>query len=276
MPLRGGLDRMKDTLKQILDSKRAEVAAACARVSQEQIRFQAERRFDQRDFLGSIRAKHQAKLPAVIAEIKKASPSKGLLRPNFDPARIAKAYTANAAAALSVLTDTPFFQGDLKDLHKARLASPLPVLRKDFIVDEYQIHEARAFGADAILLIVAALDDRQLAAFETVARTLRMAVLVEVHDELELQRALQLRTPLIGINNRNLRTFETSLDVTLSLLPQVPADRIVISESGIGTPEDVRRLQSAGVNTFLVGEAFMRAPDPGAELSRLFGLFAPE
>jgi indole-3-glycerol phosphate synthase len=265
---------MHDTLQQILATKRDEVAAARGRVELDALKVQAEQRFDQRDFLGAIRARHKAGLPAVIAEIKKASPSKGVLRSNFDPTRIARDYAANAAACVSVLTDKTYFQGDLKDLHKARVAAPLPALRKDFIVDPYQIYEARAFGADAILLIVAALEDAQLKEFESIARSLRMAVLAEVHDAAELERALRLRTPLIGINNRNLKTFETSLDVTLSLAPQVPADRIVVTESGIASVDDVARLRAAGIQTFLVGEAFMRAQSPGAELARLFGLFA--
>ncbi len=264
---------MNDTLKKILATKRDEVAAARARVSLDQIKFQAEQRFDQRDFLGSIRNRHKAGMPAVIAEIKKASPSKGLLRENFDPARIARDYAANGAAALSVLTDVTYFQGSSADLHKARVAAQLPVLRKDFIVDAYQVYESRVLGADAILLIAAALDDAQMKEFEAIARSLRMAVLVEVHDAAELARALKLKTPLVGINNRNLRTFQTRLETTLELLSQVPQDREVVSESGITTPDDVARLVDAGVQTFLVGEAFMRAPHPGAELSRLFGLF---
>ena len=267
---------MEDTLQRILATKLEEVAAARAIASLDAVRTQAEGKFDQRDFLGALKRRHAAQQPAVIAEIKKASPSKGVLRKNFDPARIAKDYAANAAAALSVLTDKQYFQGDLKDVHKARVASSLPVLRKDFIVDPYQIYEARNFGADAILLIVAALDDARLKEFEAIARSLRMAVLVEVHDAAELELALQLKTPLIGINNRNLRTFETSIDVTLNLAPQVPADRIIVSESGIATPEHVATLRAAGVQTFLVGETFMRAAAPGAELARLFGLFATE
>ena len=267
---------MNDTLQKILATKREEVAAARERVSLDFVKMQAEQRFDQRDFLGAIRIRHEAGMPAVIAEIKKASPSKGVLRANFDPASIAKDYAANAAAALSVLTDKTYFQGAGADLHKTRLATTLPVLRKDFIVDLYQVYESRVLGADAILLIAAVLDDAQMKEFETIARGLRMAVLVEVHDEAELDRALKLRTPLIGINNRNLKTFETSLDTTLTLAPQVPDDRVVVTESGIRSRDDVARLRAAGVQTFLVGEAFMRARYPGAELSRMFSLFGQE
>lgn len=267
---------MNDTLQRILATKREEVAAARERASLDFVKLQAEQRFDQRDFLGSIRNRLKAGLPAVIAEIKKASPSKGVLRASFDPARIAKDYAANAAAALSVLTDKTYFQGAGADLHKARFAASLPVLRKDFIVDAYQIYESRVLGADAILLIAAALDDAQMKEYEAIARSLRMAVLVEVHDAAELERALKLRTPLIGINNRNLSTFETTLDTTLTLAPEVPADRIVVSESGIASPDDVARLRAAGVRAFLVGEALMRARYPGAELSRLFGMFVQE
>lgn len=263
---------MNDILQKILATKREEVAAARARVSFDQIKFQAEQRFDQRDFLGAIRARHAADVPAVIAEIKKASPSKGVLRPHFDPVAIARDYAANGAATLSVLTDAAYFQGSATDLHKVRVAVNLPILRKDFIVDAYQVYESRLMGADAILLIAAALDDAQMKEFESIARALRMAVLVEVHDEAELERALKLKTPLIGINNRNLRTFETRIETTLDLLPKVPLDRDVVSESGIHTEADVDRLLDAGVHTFLVGEAFMRAPHPGTELVRLFGL----
>lgn len=264
---------MTNTLQKILETKRAEVETARRRMSLDQIKFQAEQRFDQRDFLGSIRARHRADMPAVIAEIKKASPSKGVLRENFDPTRIAKDYAANGAAALSVLTDSTYFQGAGPDLHKARIAAQLPALRKDFIIDPYQIYESRVLGADAILLIAAALDDAKLKEFESIARGLRMAVLVEVHDQAELERALKLKTPLIGINNRNLKTFVTSIDVSLTLAPLVPEDRVVVSESGIATSEDVAKLMDAGVHTFLVGETFMRASYPGAELSRLFGPF---
>lgn len=264
---------MSDILQKILATKREEVAAARERVTLDQIKFQAEQRFDQRDFLGSIRARLKTGGPAVIAEIKKASPSKGVLCQNFDPVRIARDYAVNGAAALSVLTDKTYFQGSGSDLHKARVSVQLPVLRKDFIVDPYQIYESRVLGADAILLIVAALTDAQLKEFETLARSLRMAVLVEVHNAQELDRALELKTPLIGINNRDLRSFKTRIETTLELLAQIPKDRVVVTESGIAKSEDVHRLTRAGVHTFLVGEAFMRSPYPGAELSRLFNVF---
>lgn len=265
---------MSDTLQRILATKREEVAAARASVNFDQIKFQAEQKFDQRDFLGSIANRQRAGKPAVIAEIKKASPSKGVLRENFDPVRIARDYAANGAAALSVLTDSTYFQGKNTDLHKARVAAQLPVLRKDFIIDAYQVYESRVLGADAILLIAAALDDAQMKEFETIARALRMAVLVEVHDAVELERALKLKTPLIGINNRNLKTFQTRIETTLELVNQVPRDCEIVSESGIATQQDVARLRDAGVETFLVGEAFMRAQHPGAEMARLFDLFA--
>lgn len=264
---------MNDILQKILATKREEVSAARERVSLDQIKFQAEQRFDQRDFLGSMRGRLQAGAPAVIAEIKKASPSKGLLCKNFDPVRIARDYAVNGAAALSVLTDKAYFQGNASDLHKARVAVQLPVLRKDFIVDPYQIYESRVLGADAILLIVAALTDAQLREFESLARALRMAVLVEVHGAPELERALELKTPLIGINNRDLRTFQTRIETTLELLAQIPKDRVVVTESGITTPDDVSRLMKAGAHSFLVGEAFMRSAHPGAELARLFNVF---
>jgi indole-3-glycerol phosphate synthase len=224
-----------------------------------------------RDFEGALRAKIAASLPAVIAEIKKASPSKGVLRQEFRPADIARSYARHGAACLSVLTDRQFFQGDPAYLAEARAASGLPVLRKDFIVDPYQVVEARAMGADCILLIVAALDLAALKSLEAQARDLGLAVLVEVHDGAELDLALQLRTPLLGINNRNLRTFETRLETTLDLLASIPRDRLVITESGVLAPEHVSLMRGRAVHAFLVGEAFMRAPDPGAELSRLFG-----
>jgi indole-3-glycerol phosphate synthase len=216
-----------------------------------------------------MRAKIAAGRPAVIAEIKKASPSKGVLRPIFDPPAIARRYEAGGAACLSVLTDRPYFQGAPEYLTTARAACTLPALRKDFIVDEYQIAEARAWGADAVLLIVAALDDARLAALEAYAASFGLAVLVEVHDGGELDRALALKTPLVGINNRNLRTFEVSLATTLDLLPRIPPGRLVVTESGISAPADVARMREAGVNAFLVGEAFMRAADPGAARAKL-------
>jgi indole-3-glycerol phosphate synthase len=220
-----------------------------------------------RDFVSQIKD-HR---PAVIAEIKRASPSRGVLREHFDPAAIARSYETAGAACLSVLTDREFFQGAADHLQAARAACALPVLRKDFIIDPYQVAESRAMGADCILLIAACLSDAEMLDLEAAAREMRMAVLVEVHDGSELDRALRLRTPLIGINNRDLRTFETKLETTLGLLPRVPADRILVSESGILAPHDVARMQGAGVNAFLVGEAFMRAPDPGGALRALFG-----
>ena len=223
-----------------------------------------------RDFVGALRSRIAAGRPAVIAEIKKASPSKGVLRPIFDPPAIAARYEAGGATCLSVLTDRDYFQGAPEFLTTARAACTLPALRKDFIIDEYQIAEARALGADCILLIVAALDDARLATLEACAHALDMAVLVEAHDGAELERALRLRTPLIGINNRNLRTFEVSLDTTLGLLARIPGDRLVITESGILAPGDVQLMRGHGVHAFLVGEAFMRAADPGAALATLF------
>ena len=226
---------------------------------------------DLRDFTGALRAKIAAGKAAVIAEVKKASPSKGVLREHFVPAEIAASYAAEGAACLSVLTDEQFFQGSATYLQQARAACSLPVLRKDFMVDQYQVYEARAMGADCILLIAACLDDAQMADLEACAQSLGLAVLVEVHDGAELDRALKLKTPLVGINNRNLRTFEVTLDTTLGLLPRVPADRLLVTESGILGPADVHRMRDADVNAFLVGEAFMRAPEPGVALRALFG-----
>ena len=217
-----------------------------------------------------MRAKIAAGQAAVIAEIKKASPSKGVLRADFIPADIAQSYAEHGAACLSVLTDKQFFQGSVDFLKQARASCDLPVLRKDFMIDTYQVYEARAMGADAILLIAACLDDAQMAEMEAVARSLDMAVLVEVHDKAELERALKLKTRLVGINNRNLKTFEVSLQTTLDMLPDVPADRLLVTESGIQTPEDVLRMREAKVNAFLVGEAFMRSSEPGEALSKLF------
>lgn len=261
---------MADILQRILAVKAEEVTAAQAVLPLAQVRAAARDTAPARDFAGAIRTKISAGHAAVIAEVKKASPSKGVLREHFDPAAIAASYERHGAACLSVLTDRQFFQGRLDDLKAARGACSLPVLRKDFMVDPYQVYEARAAGADCILLIVAALDAARMAELEGVALELGMAVLVEVHDGSELDAALQLRTPLLGINNRNLRTFETTLDTTLGLLERVPAQRTVITESGILKPEDVRRMRSHQVHGFLVGEAFMRAADPGAELQRLF------
>jgi len=261
---------MADILDRILATKREEVARAKAQAPLPEQRAAAEARRDVRPFEAALRAQLAAGRPAVIAEVKKASPSKGVLRADFDPAAIALSYARHGAACLSVLTDREYFQGAPEYLEAARQASGLPVLRKDFIVDAYQVYEARALGADAVLLIVAALDDARLAEFEATAHALGMAVLVEVHDAAELERAMRLATPLLGINNRNLRSFETRLETTLDLLPRVGAERIVITESGILVPADVARMRAAGVHAYLVGEAFMRAPDPGLELARLF------
>ncbi|MBN3755174.1 indole-3-glycerol phosphate synthase TrpC [Paraburkholderia sp. Tr-20389] len=260
---------MSDILDRIIDVKREEVRAAQKSAPLEELRLQASTR-DLRDFVGAIRAKQEAGLAAVIAEVKKASPSKGVLREHFVPADIARSYAKHGAACLSVLTDVQFFKGSAQYLEEARAACELPVLRKDFIVDPYQILEARAMGADAILLIVAALETSQMQDLEAYAHSLGLAVLVEVHDKNELVEALTLKTPLIGVNNRNLRTFETSIDTTLGLLDMMPADRIVVTESGILSRVDVERMRAMDVNTFLVGEAFMRAEEPGAELARMF------
>jgi indole-3-glycerol phosphate synthase len=261
---------MSDILNKILAVKAQEVAAAKPVKPLPQLRAEAAQATPVRDFVGAIRAKIAAGQPAVIAEIKKASPSKGVLRENFHPAEIATSYAQHGAACLSVLTDQQFFQGNADYLRQARAACDLPVLRKDFIVDEYQLFEARAMGADAVLLIAAALAIKQMQAFEKLAHSLGMAVLVEVHNSEELDYALQLSTPLIGINNRNLRTFEVSLRTTLDLLPRIPKDRIAVTESGIFTAADVKRMRKHHVDTFLVGEAFMRADDPGVELAQVF------
>ena len=250
--------------------KRAEVAQARARKSLGDVQAEARAQETPRDFVGALRSKISAGRAAVIAEIKKASPSRGVLREDFDPDAIARAYARHGAACLSVLTYEPFFQGRSEHLAAARAASGLPVLRKDFIVDPYQVAEARAIGADCILLIVAALGPAQMRELEATARELGMSVLVEVHERGELEPALALSTPLLGINNRNLRTFETRLDTTLGLLDAIPDDRIVITESGITRPQDVERMREAGVHAFLVGEAFMRAEDPGNALEALF------
>ena len=257
-------------LDTILAAKRLEVAAAKQRVPLAHMERQAREAPRPRDFAGALRAKLEAGLPAVIAEIKKASPSKGLLRRDFDPAAIARGYEQGGAACLSVLTDAQFFQGAAAHLAAARGACALPALRKDFILDAYQVHEARALGADCILLIASCLASAQMLELEAAAHALGMAVLVEVHDAAELERALQLSTPLIGINNRDLRTFETRLETTLDLLRHVPEGRIVVTESGIASPEDVARMRAGGVHAFLVGEAFMRAGDPGQALNSLF------
>ena len=262
---------MSDILEKILAVKRKEVAAAKRSRPLAMVRAEAESAGKPRDFTGALRTKIAAGLPAVIAEIKKASPSKGVLRPEFDPVAIARSYARHGAACLSVLTDIQFFMGGPEHLVQARAAGGLPVLRKDFLVEPYQVYEARVIGADCILLIVAALDDAAMRDLEQAASESGMAVLVEVHDGEELDRALRLKTPLLGVNNRNLRTFETRLETTLSLLARIPPDRLVITESGILAPADVKRMREAGVDAFLVGEAFMRAADPGAELTKLFG-----
>jgi len=261
---------MSDILKKILAVKHEELAAAAAIKPLAVIRAEAEAQPAPRDFLGAIRDKIAAGQPAVIAEIKKASPSKGVLRDDFKPAEIAADYAAHGAACLSVLTDRQFFQGSPEYLQMARAACALPVLRKDFVIDAYQVYEARAMGADAILLIVAALDLPTLHHLEGIATGLGMSVLVEVHNGAELDLALQLATPLVGINNRNLRSFEVSLQATLELLPRIPAGRIVVTESGILAPQDVKLMRENRVDAFLVGEAFMRAAQPGAALAALF------
>jgi indole-3-glycerol phosphate synthase len=261
---------MTDILQEILAVKREEIAAARAIEPLAPLRARAGERRDLRDFEGALRARIGAGRPAVIAEVKKASPSKGVLREDFDPSAIGASYARGGAACLSVLTDRQFFQGAPEYLDDARRASGLPALRKDFIIDEYQVAQARAWGADCILLIVAALAPAQLQELEAAARAFGMAVLVEVHDARELEIALGLKTRMIGINNRNLRTFEVSLRTTLDLLPRIGTERLVITESGILMPHDVATMRVAGVHAFLVGEAFMRAPDPGAELARLF------
>jgi len=266
---------MSDILNQIVAVKHQEVAAAKKKTPLEAIRADAESRLLTRDFVGALRARIDAGQAAVIAEVKKASPSKGVLRADFIPADIAQSYAQGdgklGAACLSVLTDRQFFQGGIDYLKQARASCGLPVLRKDFMVDAWQIYESRAIGADAILLIAACLDDAQMKDFEAIAAGLGMAVLVEVHDQAELERALAPRTPLIGVNNRNLRSFEVSIQTTLALRPQVPAERLLVTESGIGTREEVAQLRAAGIHAFLVGETFMRAEEPGEALAALFG-----
>ncbi len=262
---------MADILERIVAVKREEIAAARKRRGEASLRADAEGRRDVRGFVAALRSKIAAGRAGVIAEVKKASPSKGVLREHFVPAEIAASYERGGAACLSVLTDERFFQGSAAYLEQARAACALPVLRKDFMVDAYQVFEARAMGADCILLIAACLDDARMADLESQAHALGMDVLVEVHDGTELDRALRLKTPLVGINNRNLRSFEVSLDTTLELLGRVPVDRLLVTESGILARSDVRRMRDAGVNGFLVGEAFMRASDPGTALADLFG-----
>ncbi len=265
---------MSDILNRIVATKREEIALALNKTPLAAMRADAESRLLTRDFEGALRARIAAGLPAVIAEVKKASPSKGVIRADFIPADIAQSYAEHGAACLSVLTDRQYFQGCADYLKQARASCDLPVLRKDFMVDPYQVYEARVMGADCILLIAACLDDAQMADLEAIAHGLDMAVLVEVHDRAELDRALKLKTPLVGINNRDLRSFEVSLDTTLGMLADVPADRLLVTESGILRREDVRLMREHGVNAFLVGEAFMRQPEPGAALAELFELAA--
>ena len=265
---------MSDILQKILDVKADEVAAArkyCDLASlRRDVESDTQARLSLRNFEAALRTKIAAGQAGVIAEVKKASPSKGVLREDFRPAQIAESYAEYGAACLSVLTDVQFFQGSPEYLKQARAACDIPVLRKDFMVDLYQVYEARSWGADCILLIVAALDHGLMAELEACAHELGMAVLVEVHDGTELDAALRLKTSLLGINNRNLRTFETSLNTTLGLLDRIPPGRMVVTESGILKPDDVKTMRDADVHAFLVGEAFMRAPDPGIELQRLF------
>jgi indole-3-glycerol phosphate synthase len=263
---------VSDILARILDTKRAEVRAGRAAVPLAEMERRAREAPAVRDFVGALRGRIDAGKPAVIAEVKRASPSKGLLREHFDPAEIARSYERGGAACLSVLTDREYFQGSAEHLVAARAACSLPVLRKDFMIDPYQVFEARAMGADCILLIAAALELPAMLELESAAQALGMAVLVEVHDEKELEAALALRTPLVGINNRNLRTFETRLETTIELRRRVPEGRIVITESGILARADVERLRGEGIGAFLVGEAFMRAGEPGEALARLFEL----
>ena len=265
---------MSDILNKILSVKAEEVAAAKKQLPFATLRREVESGLESfkavRGFEASLRTKIASGSAGVIAEVKKASPSKGVIRADFRPAEIAVSYAAHGAACLSVLTDAPFFQGAPEYLQQARAACAIPALRKDFIIDPYQVYEARSWGANCILLIVAALDHGLMAELEACALELGMDVLVESHDGAELDAALRLKTALQGINNRNLRTFETSLQTTLGLLPNVPKDKLVVTESGILTPEDVKRMRDANVHAFLVGEAFMRAPEPGVELERLF------
>ncbi|OGI54191.1 MAG: indole-3-glycerol-phosphate synthase [Candidatus Muproteobacteria bacterium RIFCSPHIGHO2_02_FULL_60_13] len=259
-----------DILRRILARKAEEVAERARRASLEELKKRLANAPAPRGFLKAIRSRIATGRPAVIAEIKKASPSKGLLREDFRPAEIAQSYERHGATCLSVLTDVGFFQGADEHLQQARAACALPVLRKDFTIDAYQVYEARVIGADAILLIVAALEDSRMRELAVIAAELGMDVLVEVHDEAELERALALDAPLIGINNRDLRTFRTTLETTSGLLKKIPPDRVVVTESGIGTPGDVALLRAQGVNAFLVGEAFMKADDPGMKLQELF------
>lgn len=261
---------MSDVLERIVAVKRAEVAAAKLRAAPAEVEHRARAAPPPRDFAGALRAKVADGRAAVIAEVKRASPSKGVLRADFDPVSIAQSYEKHGAACMSVLTDREFFQGSEDHLKAARAACRLPALRKDFMLEPYQVFESRALGADCILLIAAVLSREAMRELESVAAELGMAVLVEVHDGAELDAALELNTPLLGINNRNLRTFDTRLETTLELLPRVPAGRLVVTESGILAPQDVARMRASGVHAFLVGEAFMRAADPGGALAQLF------
>jgi indole-3-glycerol phosphate synthase len=261
---------MSDILQRIVAVKRDEVAQARRRCGLAELQAQAAAASPARGFAAALRARVEAGSPAVIAEVKKASPSKGVLREHFVPADIARSYESGGAACLSVLTDERFFQGCAAYLQQARESCSLPVLRKDFLIDPYQVVEARAMGADCVLLIAACLDDGLMSELEACATEQGLDVLAEVHDGDELERALRLKTPLIGVNNRNLRTFEVSLDTTIGLLPRVPGDRLLVTESGILARADVQRMRSADVHAFLVGEAFMRAPDPGQALRELF------
>ncbi|MEN9538753.1 MAG: putative indole-3-glycerol phosphate synthase [Pseudomonadota bacterium] len=264
---------MTDILDKIVATKREEIAAALKKTSLSAVRADAESRVLTRDFVGALRRRIAAGQSAVIAEIKKASPSKGVLREDFIPADIAQSYVEGGASCLSVLTDRLYFQGQPDYLKQARASCQLPVLRKDFMVDAYQVYESRAMGADCILLIAACLSDAQMADLEAVAHSLDMAVLVEVHDRAEAERALKLKTPLFGVNNRNLKTFEVSLDATLGILqdlPEIRQTRLVVTESGILSRDDVLRMRAADVHAFLVGEAFMRASEPGEALAQMF------
>ena len=266
---------MSDILQRIVEVKREEIAAARPRVGASDLQELARGQDAPRGFAAAMRAKVARGDAAVIAEIKKASPSKGVLREQFDPAAIAASYAKHGAACLSVLTDVQFFQGHEDYLKAARAACALPVIRKDFLIDPYQVVEARAMGADCVLLIAACLGDGQMSELEAAALEQGMDVLVEVHDGAELDRALRLKTPLLGINNRNLRTFEVTLDTTLGLMSRVPADRLLVTESGILGQADAAKMRAAGVHAFLVGEAFMRADDPGVALEALFGAPKP-
>jgi indole-3-glycerol phosphate synthase len=270
LPFSLSSDFIMDILNRILRHKADELAGRMQRLPLQALKEQAVSAPPVRGFAAALRARVSTGRPAVIAEIKKASPSRGLLRKDFDPAAIARSYETCGAACLSVLTDVDFFQGHDDHLREVHAACKLPLLRKDFMIDPYQVYEARVLGADCILLIVAALEDAAMHALAQTAAEVGLDVLVEVHDRVELHRALRLDTPLIGVNNRDLRSFETRLETTLDLLADVSSDRLVITESGIHSRDDIARLRGAGVNAFLVGEAFMRAPDPGAELARLF------